>query len=156
MITRYISIALVLMLAAAVLTNCNTSRRLDQSKLEMAETRERYAEAARMAEAAIRNAERTHTEEISAIQQKADHEKSVLAADVARLTDSLRNRPERPAAGSPVPTSPADQVACTGARLYREDATAALREAARADSIRLQLDACQKAFDSAVKLTTPE
>lgn len=155
MITRYISIALVLMLAAAVLTNCNTSRRLDQSKLEMAETRERYAEAARVAEAAIRNAERTHTEEISAIQQKADHEKSVLVADVARLTDSLRNRPERPSAGSPVPTSPADKVGCTGADIYRSDAEFLVRETARAESIRLQLASCQAAYDSAVKLTNP-
>lgn len=152
MIARPIAYVLAFLLLGSVLTNCNTSRRLDGVKLELAETREAYAEAARLAEAANRAKERAHTDEISAIKQKADHEKTALAADVARLARSLQNRPARPASGS-VPAGTAGSVGCTGTSLHREDGEFLVGESARADAIRLQLARCQAAYDSAVKLT---
>ena len=152
MIARPIAYVLAFLLLGSVLTNCNTSRRLDKTKLELSETREAYAEAARVAEAGNRAAERTHAEEIATIQQKADHEKTALFADVARLADSLRKRPERPASGA-MPSGAADPVGCTGAQLYRADGEFLAGETARAENLRLQLAACQAAYDSAVKLT---
>lgn len=152
MIAKPIAYILAALLLGSVLTNCNTSRRLDAAKLELAEARESYAEAARLAEAANRASERTHAEEIATIQTKADHEKTDLAADVARLADSLRKRPDRPASGA-MPAGAADPVGCTGAQLYRADGEFLAGETARAEKLRLQLAACQASYDSAVKLT---
>ena len=113
----------------------------------MAEMRE----AAAIADAAARSRELVAAETLAAIQQKAADEKTRLSADLAAALDSLRKRPARPVGN--VPASPADPVGCTGASLFAEDASAALREAARADAVRLQLDACRQAYDSAVRLT---
>ena len=152
MIARPIAYVLAFLLLGSVLTNCNTSRRLDKTKLELSETREAYAEAARVAEAGNRAAERTHAEEIATIQQKADHEKTALFADVARLADSLRKRPDRPASGA-VPAGDADPVGCTGAQLYRADGEFLVRESSRADKLRIELSECREKYDSAVRLT---
>ena len=114
------------------------------------------SETARKAEAGHRARERAQADTLQAITQKAANEKTRLAADLRAAVDSLRNRPQRPAAGGgAVPTGAADQLACTGASLFAEDADAALREAARADSLRLQLAACQAAYNGAVILTAP-
>lgn len=64
----------------------------------------------------------------------------------------LRNRPSRPA---PSPASTVDTPApepaqsCTGASLYREDGEFLAGEAARADRILSELDACQKQYGDA-------
>lgn len=108
-------------------------------------------EAAAIADAAARSRELEAAETLATIQQKAADEKARLSADLAAALDSLRKRPARPAGG--VPTSARDPVGCTGASLFAEDASAALREAARADAVRLQLDACRQAYDAAVTLT---
>jgi len=124
-------------------------------RLEHAQAEQLRSETARQAEADNRAREQAHAASLQAATQKAAHEKTRLAADLQRALDSLRNRPERPASGGDVPTGAADPVACTGAGLYRPDAEFLVREAARADSIRLQLAACQAAFDAAVDLTAP-
>lgn len=75
-------------------------------------------------------------------------ETAKLQRTVAALTDSLRNRPERPA----VPASATAGDAggwCSGPQLYRQDAELALSEAERADRIRLQLIQCQSAYEKA-------
>lgn len=113
-----------------------------------------YAEVARKAEAGYRARERTHAAELASISKGTADETRALAATVARLVGELRNRPERPAGGA-VPTGGASPVACTGAQLYRPDALAFAGEAARADSLRLQLADCQAKYDSAVRLTNP-
>lgn len=61
----------------------------------------------------------------------------------AALADSLRDRPERPAAvpGADAASAPAE--GCTGATLYRGDALFLAGEAARADRLRAALDRCQ-------------
>lgn len=155
MIARPIAYVLAALLLGSVLTNFFTLRRLDSVKVELAQTREAYAEAAIVSEAANRAAERVHAEEIATITERADHEKTVLAADVARLTRSLQNRPDRPAGGS-VPTGAASAVAGTGAGLYRADAGFLVGEAARAEGLRIQLADCRARYDSAVTMTNPK
>ena len=148
-------------IAALVLTNGYTFWRLsaernahESFKGETAQAEQVRSETARKAEAGHRARERTQAQTLQAITTKADHEKTRLAADLRAALDSLRNRPQRPAAaGGAVPPGAADQLACTGASLFAEDADAALREAARADSLRLQLAACQAAYNGAVILT---
>jgi hypothetical protein len=141
------------LVAGLVLTNCTTSNRLDRLKTETAQAAATRAEQARAAEAAHRQRERTAAETLAAAQQKAEHEKNDLQRRVSALANSLRNRPERPATGGDVPTGAADGVACTGAQLYRADGAFLVRESARADQLRIDLAACQAAYDAAVRLT---
>jgi len=148
--------------AGLALSGWHTAGQRDTARHQLAQVQARHAQAeqlrsetARLAEAGHRAREQAHAATLQAITQKAADEKTRLAADLQRALDSLRNRPERPASGGDVPTGAADPVACTGAGLYRPDAEFLVREAARADSIRLQLAACQAAFDAAVDLTAP-
>ena len=82
------------------------------------------------------------------LREEKNRETAKLRRTVAALTDSLRDRPERPA----VPTSASAGDAggwCSGPQLYRQDAELALSEAERADRIRLQLIQCQDAYRAA-------
>lgn len=82
------------------------------------------------------------------LREEKNRETAKLQRTVAALTDSLRNRPERPA----VPASAADGDAggwCSGPKLYREDAAVAISESERAEKIRLQLIQCQKMYREA-------
>lgn len=121
---------------------------------EIADLRANHAEAARSAEASARAKEQAATVTLATIEQKASDEKKRLSADLAAAHRELRNRPERPSGGD-VSKGSGSPVGCTGAGLFAEDATVALREAARADGVRLQLEACKAKYDAAVKLTSP-
>lgn len=146
---------------ALVINGHHTATQRDSAREQLAQVQADHAQAeqlrsetARLAEAGHRARERTHAEALQAVQTKAAHEKHRLAADLQRALDSLRNRPERPAAaGGDVPTGAADLVACTGAGLFRSDGEFLAREAARADQLRADLQSCQAAYDAAVTLT---
>ena len=163
MIARFAAPALALALAASRPANVATWAKLSAPRnahnafrTETAQAEQLRSETARKAEAGHRARERAQADTLQAITEKAANEKTRLAADLRAAVDSLRNRPQRPAAaGGAVPPGATDPVACTGASLFAEDADAALREAARADSIRLQLAACQAQYDAAVILTAP-
>ena len=79
------------------------------------------------------------------LRETKNRETAKLQRTVAALTDSLRNRPERPAVPASASTGDAGGW-CSGPQLYREDAQLALSEAERADTIRLALKACQDAY----------
>lgn len=90
------------------------------------------------------------------MQSQADKFQTEKRNEIDRITrqhravvDSLRNRPERPA--SPVSGSagtPQGQSGCTGVGLHREDAEFLIGEAARADKIRAELEACYIQYDN--------
>lgn len=83
------------------------------------------------------------------LRTEKNRETTKLQRTVAALTLSLRDRPERPAV--PETASAGDAGGwCSGPQLYRGDAQLALSEAARADTIRLALITCQKAYREAV------
>ena len=68
------------------------------------------------------------------------------------LAERMRQRPERPASGAglPAPASPGSAASgCTGAELYRSDGEFLVRESARADAIRIELQACYAAYERA-------
>ena len=103
--------------------------------------------------AAIVTAQRDKEAELQSsmdkLREDKNRETAKLSRTVAALTNSLRNRPERPA----VPASAAVGDAggwCSGPQLYREDAAMAISEAERADQIRIALITCQKAYQDAV------
>jgi hypothetical protein len=82
------------------------------------------------------------------LREDKNRETAKLRRTVAALTDSLRNRPERPAV--PEIASAGDGASgCTGAELYKPDGNFLVGEAARADQLRLALKVCQEAYQSA-------
>lgn len=104
--------------------------------------------------AATATAQRTKEAELQAgmdkLRTEKNRETAKLRSTVAALTDSLRNRPERPAV--PSSTSAGDgATGCTGAGLYKPDGEFLVGESARADQIRLALITCQKAYQDAAK-----
>ncbi len=121
---------------------------------EIADIRANHAEAARAAEASARAKEQAAATTLATVEKESRDAQKRLSADLAAAHRELRNRPERPSGGD-VSKGSGNSLGCTGAGLFAEDAGAALREAARADSVRLQLEACRKAYESAVKLTSP-
>lgn len=141
-----------LICSVAMGTAAFQSDRLKSLKLETAEAKAHYAEVARKAEAANRQQERQHADDLTAINQRSADETRALATRIAELAAGVLNRPDRPASGA-VPKGPAPEVGCTGAQLYRPDAAFLIGESARADKLRIDLARCQAAYDSAVKLT---
>jgi sRNA-binding protein len=102
--------------------------------------------------AALVTSQRTKEAELQANMDKLRTEKNretaKLQRTVAALTDSLRDRPERPAV--PASTSAGDAGrGCTGAELYREDAELVVAESERAEIIRITLKKCQDAYRKA-------
>jgi hypothetical protein len=82
------------------------------------------------------------------LREEKNRETAKLRRTVAALTDSLRNRPERP--DVPASASAGDGASgCTGAAVYKQDGEFLIRESARADQIRLALIQCQKAYQDA-------
>lgn len=68
------------------------------------------------------------------------------------LAERMRDRPERPASGAGLPTPAGDGQAasgCTGARLYRADSEFLVWESARANAIRIELQACYRQYEAA-------
>ena len=92
------------------------------------------------------------------LQQNADRHQQEKRDAIDRLTrqhralvDSLRDRPQRPTAAGAVSGGAGaaqSQPGCTGAELHREDAEFLVREAARADTLRAELEACYVQYDA--------
>lgn len=141
-------------LAAALATNCATIHQRDTARVELSNLRASHAEAARAAEASARTKEQEFNTALTVTEQKASDEKKRLSVALAAANRELRNRPERPSGGD-LSKSPVSGLGCTGAGLFAEDARVALGEAARADGVRLQLEACKAKYNEAVKLTAP-
>lgn len=141
-----------LITAGAMATSCVQTTRVSMVKTELFTLKAQHAEAARAAEASARSKEQAAAATLAQTEKEARDAQKRLSADLAAALDSLRKRPKRPASGD-VPKSPADPVGCTGAQLYRPDASFLIGESARADRLRIALAACQAAYDSAVTLT---
>lgn len=83
--------------------------------------------------------------------QEKENEISRLNANLDRVLDQLRKRPQRPQ-GNPVPpvaNTESGQSGCAGSELYREDGQFLAREAARAEELRLGLLECRGAYQAA-------
>lgn len=86
------------------------------------------------------------------LRTEKNNELARLNRHVRTLSDSLRNRPERPAV--PEVASAGDAAAgCTGARLYKPDGEFLVGESSRADQLKLALITCQDAYQAASKQT---
>lgn len=83
--------------------------------------------------------------------QEKEIEITRLNANIDRLLDQLRKRPQRPSdAGVPqAPSVEPSGPGCSGSELYREDGEFLAREAARAEKLRLGLLECRGAYQAA-------
>jgi hypothetical protein len=90
-----------------------------------------------------------------AIRQEKDREIRNLNARTTALTNSLRDRSERPTTEtSTLPsttTNGSTATGCTGKELYRPDGEFLAREAARADELRFLLKQCRDQYETLSK-----
>lgn len=98
------------------------------------------------------NTRDTDTIKLAAAKLKGEKDAKIQKLDVA-LTDALERLRERPArdSGADMPGDPAAGASpgCTAAQLFREDANALVREAARADRLLADLAQCQGLYNKA-------
>lgn len=126
-----------------------------QAKVQQAWDKERTQQLERFARnlAAARQREQTLQANVDRIREEKNREIANLNRRHAAAIDGLRNRPERPSgAESRVPQAaglgPGPNW-CDGRQLHRDDAEFLIRLAQMADTTRLQLAACQAAYNSA-------
>lgn len=102
--------------------------------------------------ATIVTAQRTKEVELQAgmdkLRTEKNNELARLNRHVRALSDSLRDRPERPASGTSASAGDG-ATGCTGAELYKPDGSFLVGESARADQIRIALKNCQSAYEAA-------
>ena len=90
-----------------------------------------------------------------AIRQEKDREIRNLNARTVALTNSLRDRSERPTTKTSTVSSPTEvrstATGCTGKELYRPDGEFLAREAARGDELRILLKQCREQYEALTK-----
>jgi len=130
-------------------------RELGMAKVQQEWDKERAAQEAAYAQAQAEA--RVKEQELQAnadvIRQEKDREIRNLNARTVALTNSLRDRSERPEA-SPLPSTATNgsiATGCTGKELYRPDGEFLAREAARADELRFLLKQCRDQYEALTK-----
>ena len=92
-------------------------------------------------EKVIRDKEHQYQLDADKIRKEKDAQIRNINAQLVDAVSELRKRPSRAAEASA-------RQGCNGASLYAEDAEFLVREAARADEIRISLQTCYKQYDS--------
>ncbi|CAB4123320.1 hypothetical protein UFOVP42_27 [uncultured Caudovirales phage] len=93
------------------------------------------------AEKTIRDKEHQYQADADKIRVEKDAQIKIINNQLVDAVSELRKRPSRTEQTS-------NRQSCNGASLYAEDAEFLIREAARADEIRIGLKACYKQYDS--------
>jgi hypothetical protein len=127
------------------------------AKVQQEWDKERAAQEAAyaQAQAEARTKEQELQANADAIRQEKDREIRNLNARTTALTNSLRDRSERPTTeASALPnttTNGSIATGCTGKELYRPDGEFLAREAARADELRFLLKQCRDQYEALSK-----
>ena len=95
----------------------------------------------------VQKLQEQHQEATDQIRKDKDVKISSINRQLDSAIDKLRSRPSRTQAASNGQVN----SGCTGAQLYGEDATVLEREAARADTIKVALQACYAQYDTLSK-----
>ena len=93
------------------------------------------------AEKTIRDKEHQYQSNADQIRIQKDAQIKAINTQLVDAVSELRKRPSRT-------EQTTNGKSCNGASLYAEDSTFLVREAARADEIRVALQACYKQYDS--------
>jgi hypothetical protein len=127
------------------------------AKVQQEWDKERAAQEAAyaQAQAEARTKEQELQANADAIRQEKDREIRNLNARTTALTNSLRDRSERPTTeASTLPSTTTNgsiATGCTGKELYRPDGEFLAREAARADELRFLLKQCRDQYEALTK-----
>lgn len=114
-----------------------------------AEKAKQYAEYAKAQEEA-RKREQELQSAADTLRREKDAEIRNVNARAIALTNSLRDRPSRPAETSSVSgTASVGSTACSGKELHREDGEFLVGIAAEADRLKAALDQCVKQYNAA-------
>jgi hydroxylamine reductase (hybrid-cluster protein) len=92
-------------------------------------------------EKVIRDKEHQYQADADQIRKDKDAQIRDINSKLVDAVSELRKRPGRS-------TEAVNGQGCNGTRLYAEDSEFLIREAARADEIRVALEACYKQYDS--------
>ena len=92
-------------------------------------------------EKVIRSKEHQYQDDADKIRKEKDDQINAINSQLVDAITELRKRTSRTDKTS-------NGQSCNGASLYAEDAEFLIREAARADQIRIGLEACYKQYDS--------
>ena len=150
----WLILGFVLAIAAAGGAGLYQGHELGMAEVQQKWDRERAAQQAEYAaaQAAAREKEQALQANADQLRKEKDREIRDLNARAAALTNSLRDRPSRPASeASAVPgtaSAGCSPASCTGAGLSREDAEFLAREAARADELRASLRQCINQYET--------
>ena len=93
------------------------------------------------AEKTIRDKEHQYQSDADQIRKDKDAQIKAINTQLVDAVSELRKRPSRA-------TEASDGKGCNGASLYAEDSEFLVREAARADEIRVALQACYNQYDA--------
>jgi hypothetical protein len=128
---------------------------LGKAEVQQKWDRERAAQEAEyaLAQEEARAKEQALQANADAIRQEKDREIRNLNARATALTNSLRNRPERPSTETSAVSSPTNtgQSGCTPRELYRQDSEVVVRLAREADEIRIALKQCYAQYEALSK-----
>jgi hypothetical protein len=92
-------------------------------------------------EKVIRDKEHQYQADADKIRKEKDDQINAINSQLVDAISQLRSRPSRS-------TEASNGKSCNGASLYAEDAEFLIREASRADQIRVALQACYKQYDA--------
>jgi len=93
------------------------------------------------AEKVVREKEHEYQAAADTIRKEKDAQLKVINTQLVDAVSELRKRPSRTAEAS-------SGSGCNGASLFAEDSEFLVREAARADEIRVALEACYKQYEA--------
>ena len=153
----WLILGVVLAVGAAGGAGLYQGRELGMAKVQQKWDKERAAQEAAyaQAQAEARTKEQELQANADAIRQEKDREIRNLNARTTALTNSLRDRSERPTTeASTLPnttTNGSTATGCTGKELYRPDGEFLAREAARADELRFLLKQCRDQYEALTK-----
>ena len=151
----WLILGFVLAVAAAGGAGMYQGREFGMASVQQKWDRERAAQEAEyaMAQEEARAKEQALQANADAIRQEKDREIRNLNARATALTNSLRNRPERPSTETSAVSGSTNtgQSGCTPRELYRQDSEVVVGLAREADEIRIALKQCYAQYESLSK-----
>lgn len=153
----WLILGVVLAVATAGGAGLYQGHELGMAKVQQQWDKERAAQEAAyaQAQAEARAKEQELQANADSIRQEKDREIRDLNARTIALTNSLRDRSDRPTTQtSTLPSSTevrSTPTGCTGKELYRPDGEFLAREASRADELRILLKQCREQYEALTK-----
>ena len=150
----WLILGFVLAVAAAGGAGLYQGHEMGMAEVQQKWDKERAAQEAEYAaaQAAAREKEQALQAGADQLRQEKDREIRNLNARATALSNSLRDRQERPTAeASAVPSATTNgpvATGCTGEKLYRPDGEFLAREAARGDELRILLKQCRDQYET--------